>query len=713
MNLARSINIPLLFLLPVTISCNRKNTAEATATSAQNPFFQPSKLPFQAPAFDQIHDSDFRPAFDSGIRQQQAEIAAIAGDTAAPSFDNTLVALEKSGQLLARINGVFDLLTGANTDSVLQGVKEEEAPRLAAVHDAMYLNGKIFQRIQALWEMRKQLALDPESDYLLDYYYKEFQLAGAGLPDSVKVVMKSYNQEEATLMAKFSNKLLAANKAGALVTGRREDLAGLSDAALLSAAGDAKAAGQDGKWLIPLQNTTQQPLLQSLTDRGTREKLFTASYTRAEKKDSNDTRAVIARIAVIRAHQAHLLGYKNYADWKLRDQMAKTPEAVENFLGKLRPAATARAHREAADIQSMIDGQKGAFTLQPWDWNFYAEQVRKAKYDLDAAQVKPYFELDRVLRDGVFFAANQLYGLTFKERKDLPVYQPDVRVFDVFDQDGSQLGLFYCDYFKRDNKEGGAWMNNMVQPSFLLGEKPVIYNVCNFPKPAPGQPALLSYDNVVTMFHEFGHALHGFFAHQRYPLLASPNTARDFVEFPSQFNEHWALYPAILAHYAVDYKTGAPMPQALVNKIKKSHVFNQGYALTEALAADAIDMAWHTLPAGDGDWDVDSFETAALHRYQLDITAVPPRYRSSYFLHIWVNGYAAGYYAYAWTEMLDDDAFQWFMENGGLSRKNGQRFRDMILSKGNTEDYGDMFKAFRGHDPDIRPMEVNRGLMEN
>jgi peptidyl-dipeptidase Dcp len=303
--------------------------------------------------------------------------------------------------------------------------------------------------------------------------------------------------------------------------------------------------------------------------------------------------------------------------------------------------------------------------------------------------------------------------LTFKERKDLPVYQPDVRVFDVFDQDGSQLGLFYCDYFKRDNKEGGAWMNNMVQPSFLLGEKPVIYNVCNFPKPAPGQPALLSYDNVVTMFHEFGHALHGFFAHQRYPLLASPNTARDFVEFPSQFNEHWALYPSILAHYALDYKTGAPMPQALVNKIKKSHVFNQGYALTEALAADAIDMAWHTLPAGDGDWDVDSFETAALHRYQLDITTVPPRYRSSYFLHIWVNGYAAGYYAYAWTEMLDDDAFQWFMENGGLSRKNGQRFRDMILSKGNTEDYGDMFKAFRGHDPDIRPMEVNRGLMEN
>jgi peptidyl-dipeptidase Dcp len=717
---ASAIAVTALF-----VACGHHEAGSDNAAVRKNPFFEPGKLAFKAPAFDQIRDSDFRPAFDSGISQQMAEIAMIAGDTAAPGFDNTLVALEKSGQLLNRISGVFNLLTGANTDSLLQQVKEEEAPRLAAVHDAIFLNGKLLQRIQALWAKRGQLALDPESAYLLDYYRQQFQLAGAGLSDSAKAVMKGYNQEEATLMAKFSNKLLAANKAGALVTSRREDLAGLPDAALQSAAGDAKAAGQDGKWLIPLQNTTQQPSLPSLTDRPTRQKLFTASYTRAEKNDSNDTRTVIARIAMIRAGQAHLLGYKNYADWKLRDQMAKTPEAVENFLGRLRPAVIAKAQREAKDIQALIDQQKGGFALQAWDWNFYAEQVRKARYDLDEGQVKPYFELDKVLRDGVFYAANQLYGLTFKERKDLPLYQPDVRVFDVFDQDGSQLGLFYCDYFKRDNKEGGAWMNTITGQSFLLEEKPVVYNVCNFTKPAAGQPALLSYDNVVTMFHEFGHALHGLFAHQRYPSLASPNTARDFVEYPSQFNEHWALYPTILAHYAVDYKTGSAMPQALVDKIKKSQTFNQGYALTEILAADAIDMAWHTLAAdnggsggagngsqeaGNGSRGVDSFEAAALHRYKLDLAAVPPRYRSTYFLHIWSNGYAAGYYAYTWTKMLADDSFGWFTENGGLNRKNGQRFRDMILSKGNTEDYGTMFRAFRGRDPDIRPMEVNKGL---
>lgn len=700
------------------VACGNHDAGNINIVVRNNPFFEPDKLSFKAPAFDQIRDSDFRPAFDSGIRRQMAEISMIADDTAAANFDNTLVALEKSGQLLSRINSVFDLLTGANTDSLLQQVKEEEAPRLAAVHDAIFLNGKLFQRIQALWDKRGQLSLDPESAYLLGYYRQQFQLAGTALPDSAKAVLKRYNQEEATLMAKFSNKLLAANQAGALVTSRREDLAGLSDAALQSAAGDAKAAGQDGKWLIPLQNTTQQPSLQSLTDRNTRQKLFAASYSRAERNDSNDTRGVITRIAHIRAEQAHLLGYKNYADWKLRDQMAKTPEAVENFLGRLRPAVIAKTKREAKDIQDLIDRQKGGFALQAWDWDFYAEQVRKARYDLEEAQVKPYFELDKVLRDGVFYAANQLYGLTFKERKDLPVYQPDVRVFDVFDQDGSQLGLFYCDYFKRDNKEGGAWMNTITSQSFLLGEKPVIYNVCNFPKPAPGQPALLSYDNVVTMFHEFGHGLHGLFAHQRYPTLASPNTARDFVEYPSQFNEHWALDPTILAHYAVDYKTGSAIPQALVDKIKKSQTFNQGYALAEMLAADAIDMAWHTLAADSGGSRVadsdsrnaDSLEAAALHRYKLDLPAIPPRYRSSYFLHIWSNGYSAGYYAYTWTKMLADDSFEWFTENGGLSRKNGQRYRDMILSRGNTEDYGSMFRAFRGRDPDIRPMEVNKGL---
>jgi peptidyl-dipeptidase Dcp len=464
------------------------------------------------------------------------------------------------------------------------------------------------------------------------------------------------------------------------------------------------------KWLIPLQNTTQQPALQSLRDRATRERLFEDSWTRAEKGDSNDTRPTIERIAEIRAQKAGLLGFPDYAAWKLQNQMAKTPAAVEKFLSRLIPPATAKARAEAAGIQALIDRQKGGFTLQPWDWNFYAEQVRKAKYDLDENQVRSYFVLDTVLEDGVFYAANQLYGITFKQRKDVPVYQPDVKVFEVYDKDGKPLGLFYCDYFKRDNKSGGAWMDNIVGQSRLLGTLPVIYNVANFTKPAPGQPALITFDDVTTMFHEFGHALHGFFADQEYPSLSGTNVARDFVEFPSQFNEHWALDTNVLKHYARNYRTGETIPGSLVDKIKKAATFNQGYMLTELLAAAALDMEWHLLPAGTAITDVDSFETAALKKMHLDLPQVPPRYRSSYFLHIWGNGYAAGYYAYLWTEMLDDDVFAWFQQHGGLTRANGQRLRDMILSRGNTEDYDQMFRDFCGHDPRIGPMLKDRGL---
>ena len=697
-------------LIGILTSCNTKQSANKDGTAA-NPFYQPSKLPFNAPAFDKIKDSDFKPVIEEGMKQQQAEIGKIADNTEAPTFENTLVAIEKSGQLLNRVNGVFNLLTGANTNPVLQKVQEEEAPKLAANQDTIFLNSKLFKRVQTIYRQRNGLKLDPESKFLLEFYEQEFELAGANLSDSVKNILKKYNQEEATLSTRFNNKILAANKAGALLINDKTGLAGLSDGELKAAAADAKAAGHDGKWLIPLKNTIQQPYLQSLTNRNTRQKLFEASYTRAEKSDSNDTRATISRIAEIRAAKATLLGFKNYTDWKLRDQMAENPAAVERFLNRLVPAATAKAKVEAADIQTVIDQQHGGFTLQPWDWNFYAEQVRKAKYDLDQNEIKPYFELNKVLIDGVFYAANQLYGLTFKERKDLPVYQADVRVFDVFDKDGGQLGLFYCDYYKRDNKNGGAWMDEMVGQSKLLGTKPVIYNVCNFTKPAPGQPALISFEDAVTMFHEFGHGLHGLFADQQYLTLASPNTARDFVEFPSQFNEHWALDPKVFAHYAVHYKTGSPMPQQLVDKIKKASTFNQGYALTEALAAAALDLQWHTLPAGTGKQDVDKFEAAALQKTGLNLAQVPPRYRSSYFLHIWSNGYAAGYYAYAWTEMLDDDAFSWFKEHGGLTRENGQRFRDMILSRGHTENYGDMFRAFTGHDPDIHPLLINRGLV--
>lgn len=666
--------LPMLALLAIIGACNTKKDArESENFTADNPFFKASELAFQAPAFDKIKNGDFKPALEEGMKQQMDEIRKIAEQTVAPSFENTILAIEKSGQLLSRTNMVFNLLTGANTNPELQKVKEEEAPKLTANTDAIYLNTKLFNRVEALYKKKDQLKLDAESLRLLEYYYQKFELAGAKLSDADKDKLKALNKEEATLGAKFTAQLQAAGKG--------------------------------------LKNTTQQPELQSMTDRAKREELFKKSWNRAEKGDANDTRKIISRIAQIRSAQAALLGFKNYAAWKLQNQMAKTPEAVADFFSKVIPAATAKAKSEAADIQAVIDQQKGGFKLEPWDWDFYAEQVRKAKFDLDENEVKPYFELNKVLVNGVFYAATQLYGITFKERKDLPVYQDDVRVFDVMDKDGKQLGLFYCDYFKRDNKDGGAWMDNLVPQSKLFGTIPVIYNVCNFTKPEAGKPALISFDDVTTMFHEFGHGLHGLFANQQYPSLSGANVARDYVEFPSQFNEHWASDPKILKNYALHYQTGAPMPQALLDKIKKASSFNQGYIFTEALAAAELDMQWHTISPGSPLHDVDKFEAEALKKTNLNLSYVPPRYRSSYFLHIWSNGYAAGYYAYSWTSMLENDAFSWFQENGGLTRANGQRFRDMILSKGNTEDLGKMFFNFRGHNPDIKPMLRKRGLL--
>lgn len=703
----------IMAMMASSCSNNPTGGGNADAGNKDNPFFNKSTLPYEAPAWDKIKNEHFKPALEEGMKQQLAEVQKIADNTEMPTFQNTLEAMEKTGGLLNRANIALNVLAGANTNPDLQKLQEEEAPKLAATSDEIYLNSKLFARVEAVYNQREKLNLDPESKRLVEFYYQKFLLAGAKLSDADKSKLKELNKEEAGLSAKFNNKLLGAAKDGALVIDDKNQLAGLSQGDVDAAAQNAKSRKLDGKWVLTLQNTTQQPSLQSLSDRATRQKLFDASWNRAEKGDANDTREVITQIAQIRAQKAKLLGFSNYAEWKLQDQMAKNPVAVKAFLGKLVPASTAHAKAEAADIQAVIDQQKGGFKVAPYDWNFYAEQVRKAKYDLDESQVKPYFELNKVLQNGVFYAATQLYGITFKERKDLPVYQPDVRVFEVFDKDGSSMALFYCDYFKRDNKNGGAWMDNMVIQSKLLGTKPVVYNVCNFTKPAPGQPALISFDDVTTMFHEFGHALHGLFASQQYPSISGANTARDFVEFPSQFNEHWASDPKVFANYAVHYQTGAAMPQALVAKIKKAHGFNQGYALTEILAAASLDMEWHTITTDAGKQDVDKFETAALARTHLDLPQVPSRYRSSYFLHIWANGYAAGYYAYLWTEMLDDDAFQWFKENGGLTRQNGQRFRDMILSKGNTEDLATMFRNFRGHDPDIKPMLENRALLGN
>ncbi|WP_339347599.1 M3 family metallopeptidase [uncultured Sphingomonas sp.] len=689
-----------------------------TAVSAQtlpatNPFATPSTLPFQAPPFDRIKDTDYLPAIKAGMAQQRAEIARIAADPAAPTFDNTIAALERSGRLLERANNAFDGVNGANTNDVLQKAEEELAPLMAAHSDAINLDAKLFARVKTLYDRRATLGLTPEQAMVLSETYQDMVRAGAQLSAPDQQTLRTINGQLSTLETSFKQRLLAAAKAGALVVDDKAKLAGLSDAEIAAAAADATARGLPGKYVLSLQNTTQQPLLATLTDRATREALFNASWTRAEKGDANDTRQTIAQIAQLRAQKAKLLGFASWADYKLADQMAKNPATALSFIRQIAAPVAVEQKREAGELQAQIRAEGGNFELKPWDWDFYSEKLRKAKYDLNQDELKPYFEIDKVLNDGVFYAANQLYGLTFKKRTDLPVWHPDVSVYEVFEEDGRPLGLMYFDYWKRDNKNGGAWMSNFVNQSKLLGTKPVIYNVGNFTKPAAGQPALITFDDVTTMFHEFGHALHGLFANQVYPSVSGTNTARDFVEFPSQFNEHWALDPKVLAHYAVDYRTGKPIPAALVDKIKRAGTFNSGYSFGEALAASQLDMSWHSLPADAPRQDADAFEAKALAASGLDTNDVPPRYRSSYFLHIWGNGYSAGYYAYQWTKMLDENAYSWFEKNGGLTRTNGQRFRDMILSKGHTEDYATMFRAFYGKDPEVAPLLNGLGLDAN
>lgn len=695
---------------PTPASPAKAAPAPPPAPAPGNPFFEASTLPFHAPPFDRIHDSDYKPAIEEGMKRQLAQVDSIANQSAPPTFDNTLVALERSGAMLTRATKAFFAITSANTDDTLQAVMTEEAPKLAAHSDAIYLNAKLFQRIKSLYDRRESLGLNPEQMELVKHYYDDFVRQGALLSEADKAKLRELNQQESRLSTEFQNRLLAGTKAGAVVVDDKAELAGLSDADIAAAAQAADSRGLHGEWVLPLQNTTQQPAQAYLKDRALRHKLFIASTTRTEHGDANDTRSVIQQLAKERAERAKLLGYPTYAAYSLSDEMAKTPKAAIDLLTRLVPPAQAKAKAEAAAMQQLIDQQGGDFKLQAWDWQYYAEQVRKDQYDLDDSQIRPYFELNRVLQDGVFYAANKLYGLTFKERHDIPVYNPDVRVFEVYDADGSPLALFYCDYFKRDNKSGGAWMDNFVSQSKLLGDKPVVFNVANFTKPAPGQPALLTFDDVTTMFHEFGHALHGMLSNVEYPSLSGTNVPRDFVEFPSQFNEHWALDPDVFAHYARNYKTGAPMPAELVAKIRKTRTFNQGFATTEYLEAALLDMAWHTLSPVAPLQNVDSFETRALQHYGFDIPQVPPRYRTSYFAHIWGGGYAAGYYAYMWSEVLDDDAFAWFEEHGGLTRANGKRFRDMVLSRGGTEDPAAMYRAFRGRDPSIEPLLENRGL---
>lgn len=682
----------------------------ATGFSESNPFFSASPLQYQSPQFDKIRNADYLPAIAEGMRRQLAEIDIVAASTEPPTFDNTIVALERSGVLLTRAAKIFFAMVQANTNDELQKAQMEIAPRLAAHNDALFLNATLFQRVKSVYDGRDAAQLNPVQKMLTERYYKDFVRAGALLSEAGKEKLRAYNQEESKLTTLFQNKLLAATKAAALVLDNPKELDGFSEGEIAAAASAAQQRGLSGKFVIPLQNTTQHPALASLKNRSVRERLYTASVTRTERGDSNDTRQIIRRLNELRADRAALLGYATYADFVLENRMAKTPAAALKLLTDLVPAATAKARGEAKKIQSMINKEKGGFTLQPWDWQYYSEKVRKAEYAIDEGALKPYFELESVLRNGIFFSVEKLYGLTFRERKDLPVYHPDVRVYEVFDGDGSSIGIWYGDFFKRDNKGGGAWMDTFVDGSGLFGTKPVVFNVCNFTKPSEGEPALLTLDNVTTMFHEFGHTLHGLLTTVYYPRLAGTNVPTDFVEFPSQFNEHWILETSVLRNYAKHYKTGEPMPKDLVEKIKKSQTFNQGYATTEYLAAALLDLSWNTLPVGPSPEDVNKFEKESLKRFKIDLPEVPPRYRTIYFSHVWGGGYAAGYYSYLWSEVLDHDARAMFTENGGLTRSNGMRYRDMILSRGGTEDAGAMYRAFRGKDPDVQYLVKARGL---
>ena len=707
-------SIVLISTLSLNIACTSMKNTETKqdqivdATLANNPFMKKSSLQYQAPEFDKIKDEHFKPAFDYGLKQNISEIEKIANNTETPTFENTVLALEKSGEVLKRAQIVFYNLTGSNTNPTLQKIEEEYAPIFAAHSDKIYLNSKIFNRIKAV----KTDGLDAEDKRLIEVYKQRFELAGANLTDAQKEQMKAINAELATLSTQFTSKLLEARKKGAVLINDVKELDGLSADEIAAAATDAKNAGQEGKYLLTLLNTTQQPLLQNLKNRATREKLFKASWYRAEKGDENDTRAILEKTAKLKMDKAHLMGKSSYAELNLMDQMAKKPENALKLLSQLANPAVAQAKKESDDIQKLIDEQKGGFSVEPWDWNFYAEQVRKAKYDLDENQIKPYFEVSTVLEKGVFYAAEKFYGITFKERKDLPVYHPDVVAYEVFDRDGKSLAIYYLDFYTRDNKNGGAWMSNFVEQSFITNTKPVIVNVFNYQKPAPGKPSLISYDDVSTMFHEFGHTLHGLFANQKYTTISGTNVPRDFVEFPSQINEFFALEPAFLKNYALHYETKQPMPTALVEKIKKAATFNQGYATTELVSAATLDMAWHSVTSENQFKPTLEFEKEVLQKYGFTLPQVPPRYHSPYFAHIWGGGYSAGYYAYMWSDMLNSAAWDWIKNNGGMTRENGDRFRKHILSVGNSVDLNQAFRDFTGKDPEITPLLKDKGFVK-
>lgn len=680
-------------------------------------FAERSDLPFHAPDFTQIADTDYQPAFEQAMAIHSAEIEAIKTNPEAPTFENTIVALETSGQMLNRVATVFFALTGANTNDTLDAVQAEMGPKLSQHSDAIVLDPVLFERVKAVYDRRSSMSMTPEDAKLLEETYEQMVHAGAMLDDAQKEQVKTINSRLSVLTTDFSQKVREATVAGALAVSDRAKLAGLSDSDIEAAAALATEKGLDGQYVIALQNTTQQPLLPAMEDRATREALFMKSYNRAVHGDANDTRTLLAEIAKLRADKAALFGEPDWASYVMYDRMAQNPKTALDFMQQMVPALAETQRREAAMLNEQIAAEGGDFEVMPWDWFRYAEKVRKAKYDIDENAVAPYFEIKSVLENGVFYAANKLYGLTFEQRTDLPVYHPDVTVYTVTDADGSELGVFYFDPYQRPSKRGGAWMSNFVEQSHLYGTKPVIYNVLNIPKANAGEPQLVSFDNVNTMFHEFGHALHGLFANQKYASLSGTATARDFVEYPSQVNELWATYPDVLRNYAKHHETGETIPAELITKIEAAAKFNQGYEFGETVEAALLDMKWHSLTpqqaaAIDTAEEVDAFERQSLEELGLEVDLVPPRYRSSYFNHIFssATGYSAGYYSYLWTEMLDRDSRKWFLDNGGLTRANGDHYRETVLSKGGTMDYFEMFETFAGRQPDVTPMLEARGL---
>jgi peptidyl-dipeptidase Dcp len=695
----------------VAISVTAQNAPVENPDLRDNPFLTKSALPYEMPPFDKIKDEHFAPALEAGMREQLKEVDAIAATAEKPTFENTIVALERTGQLLERTERTFSNLNSCNTNPTLQKIDTEMAPKLSAHNDAIHLNSKLFARVKELYANRAKLGLDPESSYLLERYYKDFVRAGAKLSDPDKEKLKKMNSELATLQTQFEQNVLKEKNASSVVVDLREDLAGLTDDQIAGTVAAAKDEHKEGKFVIRLQNTTGQPLLGSLQNRALRQRIMQTSLSRNSKGGEFDTRTVVLRTAQLRAERAKLLGYESHAAYQLEDQTAKTVPTVNKLLAELAPPSVANARREAADMQKIVDQEKGEkFQIAAWDWDFYSEKVRKARYAFDESQLRPYYELNHVLIDGVFFAAGKLYGLTFKERHDLPVYQPDVRVFEVYDADNKPLALFLADYYARESKRGGAWMNAYVPQSGLFGTKPVVANHLNIPKPPAGEPTLLTHDEVNTAFHEFGHALHGMFSNVKYPRFAGTSVPRDFVEYPSQVNEMWATWPEVLKNYAKHYKTGEPMPQALLDKVEAAQKFNQGFKTTEYLSASLLDQTWHQLSPADVPKDALAFEAAALKKAGVDFAPVPPRYRSCYFSHAFAGGYSAGYYSYLWSEVLDADTVEWIKQHGGLKRENGDRFRSMLLSRGGSAEALSLFKDFVGRDPYIEPLLKRRGL---